>query len=669
MRMKQQSGFKTLVSFTAVLLLICMPATVFGGTIVVKPGQFDHFAIQVPDRAVAGENLVIRVQAYDANKNLITNFAETGKEFKVEVSGSATAQPAVIGQAAFAGGVANITINDRKAEKIVFSLRESGGTVPVVSRDIVFQPNKLDHFQIQAPKSAVAGTSFDVKIVARDLYDNTVLDSDIGRGIKIMSTGSSSVKLVGGAALDFKNGSSNAVFVAEKTGDVAIEIQETGSGSSGKTGPISVTPAALGLFKLQAPRSAVAGEPFEMLITAYDLYDNIATNYASSGSGVRITSTGSSKVEPSSVSASEFKNGQATVRVTYEKAEDIQLIVRENGREQTGKTAEISVGNAGPEHFVVITPDSAVSGQKFKLRVEAYDRFKNLVKNFNLIGADVLLNTTGNGTLTPSHVSAAEFTNGVAVVEAVYDKAESFQVSASFASDKPRAKMTVREETRKEVGVAPKKETKKEKPAAEAKPAPEKKPSSAKKETNGKKAAPAEEPRKSASAEKSAEKALVKQTKAELQKETKPAPKPEPKPETAKPVEAPKKPAAEIAQKPAEKKSDKPSIYTISNVSVVESKNKAMLVINVTNPNGTLEFSDEIESRLGKEWLKLKVRPAVNAAGKSFKFQSAFVRDVVVEEDKNTPNTIYLLVELLPAGLTYDIARVKNSLIVTFANP
>ena len=36
--------------------------------------------------------------------NLITNFAETGKEFKVSVSGSAQAQPSILKAASFMGG-------------------------------------------------------------------------------------------------------------------------------------------------------------------------------------------------------------------------------------------------------------------------------------------------------------------------------------------------------------------------------------------------------------------------------------------------------------------------------------------------------------------------------------------------------------------------------------
>jgi hypothetical protein len=108
----------------------------------------------------------------------------------------------------------------------------------------------------------------------------------------------------------------------------------------------------------------------------------------------------------------------------------------------------------------------------------------------------------------------------------------------------------------------------------------------------------------------------------------------------------------------------------VSNVSIIEAKNKAMLVINVTDPNGRLDYGDEIESKYGKEWLKLRVKPAVSATEKLFKFKSAYVGEVRVEEYKNGGQSmVNVYIELIPSGLTYDIARVKNTLVVTLSNP
>lgn len=726
-----------------VSLIISQVTNSQAGTVVVKPGQFDHFTLQIPDRLIAGENFIVRVQVYDANNNLITNFSETGKEFKVEIQGAATAQPSTLNAASFSGGAANVTVNSKKAEKLLFSLKESGGSVSVISRELLIVPNRLDHFVLQAPKTVIAGAHFDVRIIAKDLFENTVDDLNVGRNIKFNATGTSSVKIIGNSAVDFKNGMASATFLSEKVGNLIIELQEVSSGSRGRTQELAVLPAALSYFKMQAPRTGIAGDSLDLLIAAYDPYDNLVSNYASVGAGVRLSTTGTSKIEPSFVGPNEFRNGQATIKVTYEKAEDIQIVARENNREQSGKTADIQVANAAPEHFVVITPDSAVSGQKFKIKVEAYDRFNNPVKNFNLIGNDVMLGISGSGTITPSSILPAEFISGVAMVDVMYDKAESFQISARMAADHAPGKITVKErEVKRDApqprevprtadksvsalkpsgeSVTPKKSTavkeslqKKDAPPvkeavtaqkSEAKPAkeamqkrepvkkdskqtePKQKTITAKKPEVKReipqKAVAVDAPKKAAAPKKDS---LEKRTQAvtpgpvqkttearktELAKKSPKAEKMELK-EEKKPSAEPKQPVMELAKR-EEPKIDKPAVphvFSVSNVSIIEAKNKAMLVINITNPNGHLEYSDMIESRYGKEWLKLKIKPAVRKSDKLYKFKSAFIGDVMVEEDKSGQDTLDIFIEMLPSGITFDIARIKNTLVVTLSQP
>lgn len=710
----KKASKKYSVFLIASVFMFYLSSVVSAGTVVVKPGQFDHFTLQIPDKAVAGENFVAKVSVYDANKNLITNFSETGKEFRVDVSGLAITQPAVLGASSFSGGVANIVINDKKAEKVTFSIREAGGSVPVISREILVIPNKLDHFVIQSPVSVTAGSSFDVKIVAKDIFENTVQDLDVGRTMTVTSSGTSSVKLQGGA-MDFKNGLASAAFISEKAGEVVINLQDTASGSRGTTQTIQITPAGLAYFKLQAPKSGIAGEPFELLIAAYDMHDNVVTNYASNGGGVKLSSTGSSKIEPAIVNASTFRNGQALVKVIYEKAEEFQVVAKELNREQSGKTSEILIANAPADHFVVITPDSALSGQKFRIRVEAYDRYNNPVRNFNLTGFDVLLSTSGNGSLSPSRIAPPDFSNGIAVADVIYDRAESFQISARMSSDRSTGRIAIGDhEVKREVSQVParidkkesvspaqtktktatKKEikepqkTKQDKPVSTEKKQPLKaepikEPIKAPKEV--KKPEPKKEVPKitDITKEEPKKEAIIKETSKKVDKETEKKPlepqqsiarkeAPPAKPiekKIAKPAaDEPKKPLSETVKK-EEKKTDI-SQFNISKVSIIEAKSKAMLVINITNPNGSLDYGDEIESKYGKEWLKLRMKPAIRSTEKSFKFKSAYIGEVLIEEDKTGgQNLVNVYVELLPSGVSYDIARIKNTLVVTFSNP
>ncbi|MGC2064135.1 MAG: hypothetical protein WA610_14260, partial [Thermodesulfovibrionales bacterium] len=129
----------------------------------------------------------------------------------------------------------------------------------------------------------------------------------------------------------------------------------------------------------------------------------------------------------------------------------------------------------------------------------------------------------------------------------------------------------------------------------------------------------------------------------------------------------PKKPESKIPEPKTELKADQ--LTAISKIAAIEAKNKAMLVINLSDVQSQFEYRDAVETRAGKEWLKLALKPAVRKTEKSFKFKSSFVGDVMVEEDRSGQNAVNIYIELLPAGVTFDIERIKNTLIVTLSRP
>jgi hypothetical protein len=632
----------------------------YAGTIVIKPGKFDHFSVQMPEEVIAGENFIIQIQAYDIHNNLIADFSESGKEFTVSVSGAATVRPSNLKASSFTGGHASIAINSKNAGKLIFSLREAGGSVSVISGEINVLPNKIDHFILQTLKQVTAGQEFDVRVIAKDLYDNTVSDPAVGKNVSVSSTGTSSVVMTRGGALNFRNGTALTHFMADKTGSLGIEIQDTSSGSVGQTEEITVLPSSLSYFKLQTPKDDVkAGDAFEVLIVAYDAYDNVATNYSTEGNGVEISATGSTKIEPSSVNPSAFTDGKTKVQIVYEKAEQIQIVAKEHNKKQTGKSALVSVSNSEPDHFVVSTPDTAVSGQKFNIKVEAYDRFKNIVKNYNIIGPDVMLETSGSGNLSPSLLSPSSFSQGVAMVDVSYDKAESFQIAANLATGKPPIR-TLKAGKRE----IPRKKTARKKTVTKTRRVP-KKPEKEESAVEGMSAKEYLEQIRVSHVAPEASKTEDKKDKITRQ----PKKAPEPKTTPVKPVEPTRKKPVEVAKKEITKVRKPAEPFKVSNISIIEAKDKAMLVINITNPNGDLEYSDEIESKYGKEWLKLQMSPALYKTEKAFKFKSSFVGEVLLEAVKDKKNVLNVYVELLPSGVTFDIARVRNTLIVTIASP
>ncbi len=632
--MKINTGIRILLIFIFIFLNTILS---YAGTVVVKPGKFDHFVLQVPEKIMAGENAVIKIMVYDAHDNIITNFSESGREFRIGVTGTAIAQPAKLSPNSFPGGVANVSFTDKRAESVVFSIYEEGGTVPILTREIMVSPNKLDHFVIQTPPNAVAGQSFDVRIIAEDAFGNPVEDREmVGKSLRITSRGSATLRIADTFVPDFKKGAVAVSLVSEKSGDALIEVHETVTGSKGLSKSISIVPAELSYFRVSAPKEVVAGEPFELTVSAYDAFGNPINNYASTGNGIVLLSTGTSRIEPSFVQASSFKSHEANLRITYDKAEEISIIVKENNKRQEGRSGSVKVNPASVDHFVIITPDSAVAGQPFKLKVTAYDRFGNIIRNYNLTGAEVILTPSGKGNITPSIISPAEFRDGVAVVEVVYDKAESFSISASTLK-RERLEKTKTEGIKPPVEERPLTEIKKE-VAVETK----------------KESLPVKEVKDATETEerKTPVESVMKEEVAKISRETK----------------GPKEPKEPKIARPKQTKETDSGVASINNVAIIESRDKAMLVISASNLE-SISLREDVVSRREGQWLELRINPAVINTNRNFKFKSRFIGDVILEEDRTIQNGTILRLQLLPQKVLFDVAKVKNSIVVTVSNP
>lgn len=570
-----------------IAIIAAVPLLVHSGEIVIKPGKFDHFNVSMPDRIVAGEDVSIRLQAVDAFNNIITNFGETGKEFHATVSGSASISPATFKSTSFVNGTLTINISDKVAETINLSVRESGIPIPILSKDLTITPNKLNSFVIKGPRTAQAGEKFDVKIIAKDSFGNTVSEPIFGKNMNLIFKGNAEPRVDMPAIPDFKNGICGVTLISQKAGTAIVEAKDLITGSSGVSEKIEIINGPVDSFRVFVPKEVIAGEPFEVSVVAVDRFGNVVSNYSTTGSGVIITSSGKFKPFPSSLPAYEFVNGQAKFDLRYDAAEDISIIITEMGKIQKGTSEGIKVVSPIPERYDIATPDSAVAGQKFKIKITVYNQLGHVIRNYNIVGPDVQLSTTGTGTLMPNRIPASEFVNGTAVVEVQYNKSESFAITAGPV--KPAA--TVK------------------KPAA----APAKQPAKA--------APPAKEPKK------------------------------------------PKKSKEEKQDKEKEKKAEAKTIE-ITNISLVEPKKKSTISIHIPNLDAAVKYSASTATVEGKKWIIVRIKPAVSKIEKAMKFESSFVGNVVVEEDKKDKGAVFVKIEQLKPT-KFHVTKEKNSLTVT----
>ncbi|MBZ0157113.1 MAG: hypothetical protein K8I29_12985 [Alphaproteobacteria bacterium] len=420
-------------------LLLAAPALSHSGEIVVKPGKFDHFILFMPEILVAGEEVPLKLEAVDAFNNLISTFGETGREFQITTSGSAVIKPTSFKSSSFVNGAMTLTLSDRVAETFSISIRESGSPLPILSKEITILPGKLTSFSVKEPRSVQAGEPFDIRIIAKDAFGNTVPDAIQGRNINLIFKGDADPKIALPSIPDFKGGATTVTLVSQKSGTVAIEVKDLISGKTGTGDKIEIVSGPVSSFRVFSPKEVIAGEPFELSIVAVDRFNNIAANYSAAGSGVTIESSGKFKPFPSTIPAYEFIKGQAKVDMRYDIAEDITLTVTEIGKSQKGTSDVLQVASPIPERYDITTPDSVIAGQKFKIKVTVYNQLGHVIKNYNLVGPDVSLATTGTGTLIPNRIPASEFVNGSAVVEVQYNKSEAFSIIPTPAKPGPAA--------------------------------------------------------------------------------------------------------------------------------------------------------------------------------------------------------------------------------------
>lgn len=503
---------------------------------------------------------------------IITNFGETGKEFQISVSGSATVTPSTFKSTSFVNGTLTVTITDKVAETVSLSIRERGMPIPILSKDLTIVPNRLSTFVIKGPRSAHAGEKFDIKIIAKDAFGNTVSEQIFGKNLNLIFKGNAEPKIDMPSIPDFKNGVCVVTLTSQKAGTAIIEAKDLITGSSGTSEKIDILNGPVNSFKVFVPKEVIAGEPFEVSIVAIDRFNNVVSNYSATGSGVSISTTGKLKPFPAVLPAYEFVNGQAKVELRYDAAENIAIVVTEIGKAQKGTSETIKVISPIPDKFEITTPDSAVAGQKFKIKITVYNQLGHVFKNYNIVGHDVQLSTTGTGTLIPNKIPASEFVNGTAVVEVQYNKSETFAIYASPV-----------------------------KPAATAVKQPAKEPKDHKK---------------------------------------------------AKKVKA------------KEEKKAEAKTLEITNISLVEPRKKSTISIHIPNLDGMVKYNAFTETANGKKWIVIKIKPAVNKVKKAVKFDSSFVGNVVIEEDKKEKGAVLIKIEQLKPA-RFHITKGKGSLTVT----
>jgi len=324
---------------------------------------------------------------------------------------------------------------------------------------ITIKPGQLTGFSVSAPAEAISGEDFFLQIKAHDQNGNLITNySDIGKSIKLISSGTQPLMPNSLSATSFIGGIATVKALYKKAEDIVITVKDFSESSVGKSSVIKVKPNSIHHFTINVPDLATAGSKFSVTVHALDAYDNLVVDYDALGKGVNVSSSGTSKISPDFIPSSSFKAGVAEVSFVYNKAENITINLSEKDRPDISMSNRVTVQPGGIDRFVVTTEGVAIAGKPFTVKIKAVDSNDNVISNYDVNGKNVILAITGSGELSPNTLSASNFVDGLATIEVAYDKAEAFSIHAhqeGESFDIKKKSPSQRLEERAEPGLVP----------------------------------------------------------------------------------------------------------------------------------------------------------------------------------------------------------------------
>ncbi len=348
--------------------------------VTVTPAAADHFRIDTPATTVAGQAFDVTVTALDPYGNTDVNYQGTVTFSSQDPYGAMlpadyTFQDTDMGSVTFAGGATLFTAGTWD----VTATDTGSGIAGTANVDMT--PAAAVQLRVTTSVvTTVAGVAFDVTVTALDLYGNidinylgtiTFTSADpygatLPADYTFQDTDMGSVTFAGGATL----------YTA---GTWDVTATDTDSGITGTT-DVTVTPAAADHFRIDAVATSVAGQAFDVTVTALDHFGNIDTNYQGA---ITFTSTDAAALLPDDYTFTADDAGVHVFagRVTLFTAGNQDITATDTDSGITG-TATVLVTPAAADHFRIIVPSQAVSGQPFDVTVVALDPYGNIDVNY-----------------------------------------------------------------------------------------------------------------------------------------------------------------------------------------------------------------------------------------------------------------------------------------------
>ncbi|MBU1044156.1 MAG: DUF2341 domain-containing protein [Candidatus Omnitrophica bacterium] len=414
------------------------------GNLVISSGAIDHFQISHDSAAVAGvpENIIIT--AKDVFNNTVANY--TG-QIILDTNGTAAgiSWELFSGFGVFADGgqgvdTATYTFNSSDNSTVTFTLTATvaetlniavtgdGKADDNTEANLIVSAAGLNHFLINHDGAAQAGVAETITITAKDQYGNTKknyteqisLDTNGTASTIVWAKISGNGTFVdGGLSVDTAtytyNLADNGVVILslKDTNLESLNISVSGSGKTDNDseGLLNVGPGIINHFSIIHDGFGLQNQAEEIIIKAYDAYNNIKTDYTGSiivdtngtanaitwalnaGSGV-FNDNGAS-VDTATYTFNLSDNGQVILSLTDTVSEIINISISGDTKTDDDNEGVLEIVAAGFHHFKITHDGNAIAGIAEQIMVTAKDASDVTITNY---AGTITLDTNGTAT-------------------------------------------------------------------------------------------------------------------------------------------------------------------------------------------------------------------------------------------------------------------------------
>jgi M6 family metalloprotease-like protein len=346
------------------------------GGINVSAGAATRFTLTYPASVMAGNPASAGVTAYDTYNNVATGYRGT---VAFSSTSALAALPAPYTFAAEDAGAKTFpaSLNSAGSRSISVADQQNAALSATVG-GISVSAAAASRLTVQGyPASIIAGIAGNITVTALDTFDN--IASGYAGTVRFSSSDAR-----GNLPANSTLSSGTRVFPATllTAGTQSISVQDTGNASlSGTQGGINVSAGAAATLTLTYPASVVAGNSANLGLTAYDIYNNVATGYRGT---VAFSSTSALHALPAQYTFTAGDGGTRVFSASLNSAGSSRSISVADQQDAAlnATVGGISVSAADATRLALTYPAAVVAGNPASAGVTAYDAYNNVATGY-----------------------------------------------------------------------------------------------------------------------------------------------------------------------------------------------------------------------------------------------------------------------------------------------